>query len=312
MGVVRIPYPKNYILRDTIYTLICEGRKQYEIPDLLKTKGLIGKKSRVSQLVKELEQEEYIRCDIRTAYKSYVITKKPYPYKSRSLQTSQCDCKKDLRIHNQFFKYIITSKSYITNDCKRWDRVIPMKNGVTQFIYFGHDKVGHGVTIQRFEGKNTDTLMMKIGDMDWPYDKLDAFDEFILEKRVRIEYGIMHQFKMQMEFVDKPKETYAIRPAPYLELQQAFQSDNFKVGDLEGDSSIGGIPELETDSRSKAIAIMEFLNCADSGYLPQLVDLLKKLKNIGVPLEMIIDIMKQNSKEILSHERENRERGVIG
>jgi hypothetical protein len=310
--VVVIPHPKNYHLRDIIYTLISEGRKQKEIAGLLKEKGIKIGKSRVSQLVKELEHDEYIRCDVRTIYKSYVITKKPYPYKSRSLQTSRCDCKKDLRIHNLFFKYRILSKSPITNDLKQWDRVIPMKNGVTQFIYYGHDTHGQQVTIQRFEGKNTDTLMMKIGDMDWPYDKLDTFEGFILEKRIRIEYGIMHQFKMQMEFVDRPKASYAIRPAPFLELQQAFLSDNFKVGDLEGDSSIGGIPELETDSKSKAIAIMEFLNCADSGYFPQVIDVLKKLKNIGVPVETIIELMKQHSKEHLSCEQENRERGVIG
>jgi len=311
MGVVNIPYPKNYALRDAIYELIGEGRKQFEISDLLKEKGLSVKKSRVSQIVTELEREEYIICTINTVPKFYSITKKSYPYKSRGLENLRCGCKTKLRIHNQFFKYQITSKSYVTNDIKRWDKVIPMKNGVIQYIYYGHDALGRGLTVQRLEGKNTDTLVIKIADMDWDYDKLDKFDEFILEKRIRAEYGITHYFKMQIRYSGRTKTSYAIRPAPYPELQQAFQLDNYKFGGLQGDSSKEHVSELETDIREKAIRIMEFLNLADSGRLPELFNILMQIKKIDIPLTTIIDVIKDKSEKDLLNENENRERGVI-
>lgn len=132
MGVVRMPYPKNWALRNFIYDLICKGIKQYQMPPLLEEKGFNIKKSRISQIIKEFEQEEYIICRIKTVPKFYSVTKKPYPYKNKSLQISQWGSKR-LRIHNQVFKYKITTKSHVTNDPKRWDRVIKMKNGVTQY-----------------------------------------------------------------------------------------------------------------------------------------------------------------------------------
>ncbi|MCJ7571906.1 MAG: hypothetical protein MUO82_08530 [Candidatus Thermoplasmatota archaeon] len=306
-----MPHPKNYAVRDTIYDLIGMGKKQYEIIVLLREKGFNIKKSRLSQIIGELEQKEYIICNLRTVYKSYIVTKKPYPYKSRSLQTLRCGCKKVLRIHNQTFKYCIIAKSYVTNDPKSWDRIIPMRNSVIQYIYYGHDRLGQGLTVQRFEGKKTDTLMIKIADMEWEYDKLDALDDFIMRKCISAEYGIMHHFKMQMKLIGKTKTSYAIRPTPYTELQQAFQSDNYSVGGLQGDSSKNNIPELETDVRKKAVAIMEFLNLADSGRLPELLDVMKKIKDFNIPLETIIDVMDKNTEKNISIERENCERGVI-
>jgi len=312
MGAVTIPYPKNYALRDAIYELISKGFIQREIPDKLRQNGITVKKSRVSQIIKELGQEEYVRCNMRTVYKSYVITKKPYPYISKSLQSSRWDRKKEFRIHNQTFKYRIIEKSVLTNDPKRWDEVIKMRGGVTQYLYSGHDALGRDLTVQRMEGKAKDTLVIRIADMNWDYDKLDAFDEFIIEKRVRAEYGIMHHFKMQMEFIGRTKTSYAIRPAPYPELQQAFQSDNYAVGDLEGDSSIADTPELETENRAKAVGIMEFLNLADSGRLPELFDVLKRIKDVHIPLETIIDVIKKKSEQDSLYDMENHERGVIG
>lgn len=274
-------YPKNHALRYAIYNLVGMGKKQYEILDLLRKKGFNIKKSRLSQIFKELEQDEYIICNFRNAYKSYTVTKKPYTYPSRSLQTSRWGCKKKLRIHNQIFKYRITEKTYATNNPKLWDNIIPMKNGVIQYIYYGHDRLGRGITVQRFEGKNKDTLMIKIADMDWEYDKLNAFDDFIFRKLSSAEYGIMHYFKMKMVYVDKAKTSYAISPAPYSELQRAFQLDNYQVGELQGDSSINYTPELETDLRQKAIKIMEFLDLADSGCLPELLVVMKKIKDLN-------------------------------
>lgn len=310
MGVISVPYPKNYPLRDAIYELLGNGYMQRDILMLLKEKGFILGKSRLSQIIKDLEQEEYITCGLRSSYKSYIITKKPYPYISRSLQIPRCPRKRTLRAHNIFYKYKIIGKTNMTNDLKRWDRIIPIKNGVTQYIYYGHDNLEREITIQRFEGKKNDTLILKIPDMNWDYDTLDDFDEFLMRKCIRAEYAVMHQFKMRLEFIGRSKISYAICPAPYSELQQAFMTDNYVVGDLQGDSS-KGIPELETDKREKAIAIMEFLNLSDSGRLPELFDIFKKIKEIGIPLETILDVMQKKNDEIISKDKENHERGVL-
>lgn len=304
-------FPKNYVLRDAIYDLVCEGILQSKMIDSLKKKGFNIKKSRLSQLLKELQMNEYIICTIKTVFKLYAPTRKSYPYKSRSLQTSQSECNKKLRIHNQFFKYKIISKSNITNDAKLWDRIIPMRNGVIQYIYYGHDIIGRGLTVQRFEGKRRDTLVIKIPDFDWDYNKLDDFDMFILDKLTRAEHGIMHHFKLQMQYIGQTKTSYGIRPAPYHELRQEFLHNNYEIGDLRGDSSKGNIPELETDSRRKAIAIMEFLNLAESELLPSLLDILKQMKDLGISPKTMIDVMGNKREQDRLTEMENLERGVV-
>jgi hypothetical protein len=307
-----MPNRKNFALRDSIYDLISAGLRQSDILIKLEEKGFKIGKSWLSQIIKEFEEDEYILPQIRTSYTSYRITKKPYPYRSRSLGMLPGEGRNKLRNHNISYKYKITRITKETNDIKKWDRIIPMNYGVKQYIYYGHDYLGREINLQRLEGKNRDTLTVKIADLDWDYDKLKDLDLFIDDKLKCIEPKIMHRFKMQIVLIGpNTKQESAIAPAPFSDLQQAFMDNNYSFGDLHGDCS-KGIPELETTNREKAIAIMEFLNLADSGYLPQLVDVLIKLKKIGISPEIIIDIMKTKNDFFISLEKENRERGVIG
>lgn len=303
---------RNYALRDTIYELICEGYFQRQILEMLPAKGFTIGKSRLSQIIKELEADEYIRGDIRSSCKLYLPTKKLCPYLNRSSSISRGSRQNQLRIHNISYKCHVLERSTVSNRRDLWDKVTHMKGGVTQYLHNCHDWIDQPLTIQRMQGNHTDTIVIKMPDTYWPYNQLEIFDSHMVEKCAFIQSEIMHRFKMKVDsFIPATKMEYAIVPAPYSELNQAFIQANYTVGELHGDCSTG-IPELETTKREKAIAIMEFLDMAESGLLSQGVSELIALKKVGIEPKTMIDVMKIIKEKAVASERENQEKGVVG
>jgi hypothetical protein len=249
---------KNNELFAEIYECIGIGMPQYEILKALHKKGFKLGKSRLSQIIKYFVKNKYIRCHLYTNYKQYIILPKKYETDRRNIKSSRWG-RKTLRVHNHRFKLKV-NESFIL-DISMWDSVSDMKNGVKQYIYHGHNDDGP-VTVQRIKGKNSDTILLIFPDLDWNYMTLDEHDQYIWRKAYGALKMIEKHFKMEAEITGKMKWTYAIRPAPFPELQQAFQKDNYKVGDWEGDASKDGIPELETVDRNKVIALMEIMNNA--------------------------------------------------
>lgn len=249
---------RKYKLYDEIYEMLGIGMPQYEILKSLHKKGFELKKSRLSQIVKFFVDNKFIRCHLHSGFKQYVILPKIWKSDRRKTTISRWG-RKTLRVHNHRFKLKVNT-SFIIDD-SMWDSVKNMRNGVKQYIYRGHNDDGP-VTIQRLKGPRNDTILLILPDLDWSYMELEEHEQHIWKKAYNALKMTEKHFKVEAEIVGKMKWSYAIRPAPFPELQQAFQQDNYHVGDWEGDSSKDGVPELETVDKKKVIALMEVMNLA--------------------------------------------------
>lgn len=227
---------------------------QYKILESLHKKKFKIKKSRLSQIVKWFVENQYIKCTIKSVYKTYTILPKVY---RREKPISRWG-RKTLRVHNHRF-YLKVNASHIDDD-SMWDTVKLMKNGTKQYIYHGHNDDGP-VTIQRMKGTNKDTILLILPDVDWSYITLEEHDQYVWRSAYTALRMVEKHFKVEADIERKMKWSYAIQNPPEAFVQRALQSDNYHIGDWEGDAS-KGVPELETDDRNKMIAYMELINRA--------------------------------------------------
>lgn len=290
----------NYKKIDFVYTLLSSGFHQRQIPKYAKRKGINLSKSMVSRYTKRLMDDEYIKCTQRGNLFYYAATKKPYPFYSRELHNEQGGC--ELRVHSITAKYDVLvfpqkmNVGHKTVDMK-WDKIIPLRNGVKKYIYHGYeDDTYRDVTVE-FIGKYKFTMFIYVGSIIWhfnnivpPKDFLDDADDFIKEKFNGLERAIHYKLHSRFKRISFRKKHYALVPPPEQALIEAAKKDNYAVGELNLDSSLGfhEIEGIGEPGKKKVIKILDLYN-----NLPTIAPQMQKFVDMIPQLQELVKLLPQ-------------------
>ena len=264
---------KNYVLRQKIYNLLCMNYTQKQIVSNLSNAGYRAKKSRVSQIIKELIDGGYIRLQVKSIPNIYVPTRRKYPpcytlkeggfFKHCHGHAEIMVAKQgEIRVHNQILIYdVIRSSPVFDGDRKswHWDRswfgwdLIERRKGIIRYMY----KTKEGVTLIRTHGRYDDSIEIFLPDDIWTTDEFDSYETWFIEQKKLWEQWLERFFGIQLEFRKANKPHYAISPLSP-EMGRTFMKTNITVGDIHGDAS-HGIPELEITDFEKAVEMMRLL-----------------------------------------------------
>lgn len=267
---------KNHSLRKKILELIGMNVSQSQLPFYLCKHGFYSYKNyngknipyshaRVHYLLKELKKDGYVRLVMRSGINWWILTEKKYIKDNRFHGGTVTP--NFVRLHHRIFTFQCIEKTWATNLPmnehswgwrRRWDSISKLRNGVTQYLYYGCHDI-KDVTVQRIEGKNNDHWRIVITE-----DIVEAKDflsnDRYYEKRMEwVKTWLEHQFSCRLKFVRAFKPHYAIRPPPIPILQREGQKAIYDVGPLTLDASKDGIPELETDDRELVVSILTIL-----------------------------------------------------
>jgi hypothetical protein len=288
------------MLRKQILELIGTNVSQSQLPYFLCKRGFFSKIDddgnkipyshvRIHILLKELRKNGYVRLVMRSGINWWILTEKKYIV-SDPFVGGTVTLKNQVRLHHRIFTYRCIKKSWATNMLmnehswgwrRRWDKITKMRNGVTQYIYYGCHDI-KDATVQRIEGKDNDTWRIVITEDIIEARDFLANDEYYEKRAEWIKTWLEHSFSCQLETIRTFKSQYAIRTPPIPLLQREALKATFKVGDVELDASKDNVPELETDDRNKVVLWLTILGNYD------LLDFLSSLVENPVKLEKFI------------------------
>lgn len=268
---------KNHVLRRTLLELIGMNVSQSQLPYFLCKHGFYYKKDRngkkiplsnvrIHVLLKELRKNGYCRLVMRSGINWWILTEKKYiiPNWSYGGTVKQNTF---VRLHHRIFTYCCIKKSWATNLPmnehmwgwkRRWDKITKLKNGVTQYLYYGCHDI-KDVTVQRIEGKYNDNWRVTITEDIIEAKDFLANDEYYEKRAEWIRTWLEHEFSCQLQFIRAFNAQFAIRPPPIPVLQREALKSTFKVGDVVLDASKDNVPELETDDRELVVKILTVL-----------------------------------------------------
>lgn len=268
---------KNHSLRRMILELIGMNVSQSQLPYFLCKRGFYSQKDdkgkkkpyshvRVHILLKELKKAGYVRLVMRSGINWWILTEKKYiafdPFVGGTVTPNF------VRLHHRIFTFKCIKKSWATNMelnehlwgwRRRWDRITDMRNGVKQYLFFGHHDIKN-VVVQRIEGKNNDHWRVIITEDIVEARDFIENDEYYEKRAEWIKTWLEHEFSCELQFVRAFKPHYAIRPPPIPLLQREGQKATYQVGNLTLDASKDNIPELETDDRALVVKILTILS----------------------------------------------------
>ena len=335
-GVGIMARAKNYVKMDLVYSLLSSGYHQRSVSRIAKRQGVNISKSMVSRYTNRLVDDEYLKIDQKGNLFYYSATKKPYPFNSKKLHIEQGGC--ELRVHSITAKYdvlVFPQKMDIGNKTVdiKWDKIIPLNNGVKRYIYHGYeDHTYRDVTVE-FIGKYKFKMFIHVGSIVWSFSNvvppksfLDDADDFISEKFNGLERSIHHKLHTRFKRISFRKKHYALVPPPEQALIEAAKKDNYSVGELTLDSSLGfhEIEGIGDSGKKKVVKILDLYNNLPTiapqmqkfvDMIPQLQELVKllpqlyELADLVPQLQPLADIAKSfdNAKKI-DAERDKQDR----
>jgi hypothetical protein len=269
---------KNHVLRRTLLELIGMNVSQSQLPYFLCKQGFYYKKDRngkkiplsnvrIHVLLKELKKDGYCRLVMRSGINWWILTEKKYII-PKHVYGGTVTQNTFIRLHHRIFNYRCIEKSWATNLLmnehlwgwrRRWDKINKLRNGVTQYLYYGCHDI-KDVTVQRIEGKNNDIWRIVITEDIMEARDFLANDEYYEKRAEWIKTWLEHEFSCRLAFIRAFKPHYAIRPPPIPLLQREALKSTFKVNDVTLDASKDSIPELETDDRELVVKMLTVLS----------------------------------------------------